>query len=637
MNNQKFLSTVVLALILMLGGVWVAGAQAEYSEAPMLAERVEAGELPPVEERLPENPLVMQVEEIGTYGGAWRRGFLGPSDYNNHTRAVYDALVRFNTTGDQVLPHLIEDLSSNDDFTAWTLDMREGAKWSDGEDFTSEDIMFWYDGVALNEDLSPSLPAWISNSDGSAATFEAPDEYTLVVTYDGPNTAFPLELANKDGADRTVAPFLPAHYMGQFHPDVADADTLDALIDEGGFNDWTELFIARVFPPDNPERPSMAAWVPVEGSNLSSQVFELERNPYYVGVDSEGNQLPYFDTLRFSFFSDWENVNLSAAAGEIDWQQRGISVANLPVFLDQAGAGDYTPTNLPTFGGSQVVFFNMTYEDDQYRGLFEQQDFRQAMSVAIDREAINELVYLGLAEPRQPVPAPYHVYYPGDEVAQLYTEFDQEAASSLLDSVGLDQRDSEGFRTFPNGDRLELVIEGSGEGVYSDMMELVAQDWNDVGVRTDIRLQERSLYFERASGNQHMIGIWGMDTSAFPFSGNPKTDPAYASGIADWGPLWIQWFQSDGAQGVEPPENVKQLRELHEQGRLSNTEAQVEIAQEIYTQWADTLYQIGLVGMTPSFAIVSDNLGNVPEVIANDWPLRTPGNAQPETWFFRSE
>ena len=371
MNARKpFFLAIFAVLLLTLSAAFVAAQDQEFNQAPMFDPLVEAGNLPPVEERLPETPLVMETEEIGEYGGVWRRGFLGPADYNNHTRVVFDALVRYNATGDTVMPHLIEALESNDDLTQWTLDMREGAKWSDGEDFTSEDIMFWYNGVALNEELNASIPSWIQNSDGSAATFEAPDDYTVVVTYDFANAAFPLELANKDGADRTIAPFLPAHYMGQFHPDVAEADALDALISEGGFNDWTELFVARVFPPDNPERPSMAAWVPAEGSNLSSQVFEIVRNPYFVGVDAAGNQLPYLDSVRFSFFSDWENVNLAAAAGEIDWQQRGISVANLPVFLEQADAGGYEPTNLPTFGGAQMVFFNMTYGEEAYRNLF---------------------------------------------------------------------------------------------------------------------------------------------------------------------------------------------------------------------------------------------------------------------------
>jgi peptide/nickel transport system substrate-binding protein len=121
-------------------------AQMQYNEAPMLAERVEAGELPPVEERLPREPLVQEVvEEIGTYGGTLRRGFLGPSDHNNYTRVVYDALVRHAPDGSEVIPHIAKGWESNDDFTQWTVFLREGMKWSDGEPFTADDVMFWYE------------------------------------------------------------------------------------------------------------------------------------------------------------------------------------------------------------------------------------------------------------------------------------------------------------------------------------------------------------------------------------------------------------------------------------------------------------------------------------------------------------
>src|SRR5690606_23608153 len=199
-----------------------------YKEAPMLKELVDAGQLPPVEERLPENPLVIQVtDSIGEYGGVWRRGFLGPSDYNNYVRVVYDGLVRFSPDGSEVQPRLIESWESSDDFTTWTIHMRKGAKWSDGEPFTADDILFWYEDILLNPDLTPSLPKWMKNADGSPVVVSKVDDYTVTWNYASANTTLMMELANQDGGDKFYAVFQPAHYLKQFHAKYANADELN--------------------------------------------------------------------------------------------------------------------------------------------------------------------------------------------------------------------------------------------------------------------------------------------------------------------------------------------------------------------------------------------------------------------------
>jgi peptide/nickel transport system substrate-binding protein len=310
-----------------------------YQEAPILAERVAAGDLPPVEERLPTNPLVVEtVDEIGTYGGVIRRGFLGPADDNNYVRVVYDALVRFDTSGSEVVPHIVESWESSEDFTTWTLQLREGARWSDGEPFTSADILFWYEGVVLNEDLTPAVPAWLQNSDGSVALVEADGDYAVRFTYDRPNTLFLIELTFRDGGDRTIAAFIPRHYLEQFHPDHADEAELASAVRAAGYETWTQLFRQRAISVDNADRPTMAAWVPFE-STVADQEFVLRRNPYYIGVDSAGNQLPYVDEVRFRFFSDAQTLNFAAVAGEFDFQARHINMTNYPVLVQNAERG----------------------------------------------------------------------------------------------------------------------------------------------------------------------------------------------------------------------------------------------------------------------------------------------------------
>src|SRR5215470_18224354 len=275
----------------------------KYKDPPALAEQVKAGQLPPIEKRIPEQPLVVPiVEKTGEYGGVWRRAFLGPADANNYVRIVYDALFRFSPDGAKIEPKIAAGAEASSDFRIWTVLLRKGARWSDGAPFTADDIVFWYKDVLLNKDLTPALPGWIRNADGSPAEVEQIDDYTVRFTYNEPATLFLTALANQDGADRTYAAFLPAHYLRKFHPAYTKKEDLDKLVAAAGFRTWTELFAARNAPPENPERPTMAAWVPA--TRASDQVFTLKRNPYFVGVDPSGNQLPYLDEVRFTFFAD---------------------------------------------------------------------------------------------------------------------------------------------------------------------------------------------------------------------------------------------------------------------------------------------------------------------------------------------
>ena len=283
----RCLRTIPLALLLVLIGT--ASAQpTKFQDAPSLAEQVKAGKLPPVDKRLPADPLVVPVvERTGQYGGVWRRAFLGPADANNYVRVVYDALVRFSPDGAKIEPKIAAGWESSKDFKVWTIKLRQGARWSDGTPFTADDIVFWYQDVLLNKDLTPAIPSWMRNSDGTTATVEKAGPTAVRWTYRQPNTLLLTALANQDGGDRTYATFLPAHYLKKFHPTYAKKEDLDKLVAAAGFKTWTELFAARNAPPENPERPTMAAWAPA--TRVSDQVFTLKRNPYFVGVDPSGN------------------------------------------------------------------------------------------------------------------------------------------------------------------------------------------------------------------------------------------------------------------------------------------------------------------------------------------------------------
>jgi peptide/nickel transport system substrate-binding protein len=278
--------------------------------------------------------------------------------------------------------------------------------------------MFWYEGTVLNADLTASVPVWLANQDGTVGNVVRVDDYTVRFEFDFPYTLFMTEMTFRDGGDATLAAFLPGHYLEQFHPDFADAAELQRQITAAGLTTWTQLFMQRALPISNPERPTMAAWVPYQ-STVSDPIFTLRRNPYYIGVDTAGNQLPYIDEVQFRFFADQQALNFAAVAGEFDFQARHIQMTNYPVLVENAERSGYRVITWPTFGGSDAaVWINQQYTIDPELGeLLANRDFRIALSIGINRDEIRESAFLGLGEIRQPVPAPWHPYYPGDEAA----------------------------------------------------------------------------------------------------------------------------------------------------------------------------------------------------------------------------
>ena len=636
---RRLCSTLLAVLALGLGFVAdSAFAQSKYKESPALAEAVKAGKLPPVDQRLPSDPLVVPVvERVGTYGGVWRRAFLGPADANNYVRVVYDALVRHSPDGGKIEPKIAAGWESSKDFKQWTIKLRPGAKWSDGAPFTADDIVFWYQDVLLNKDLVPAVPSWMKNADGSTAVVEKVSPTAARFTFKQANTLVLTALANADGGDRTYAAFLPAHYLKKFHATYVKKEDLDKLVAGSGFKTWTELFAARNAPPENPERPTMAAWVPA--SRVSDQVFTLKRNPYFVGVDPSGNQLPYLDEVRFTFFADIQALNLAAIAGDFDMQERHIQMTNYPVFKENEKGGKYRVITWATFGGSDaVVQLNQTYKADPDIGkLMATKEFRVALSHAVNRDQIKESVFLGLGEARQGVPPPGHPYYPGDQVAHKYTEYKPEESNKLLDGLGLSKRDGDGTRLMANGKRVVLELSVvPAFGAWPDVAQLIAKDWEKVGVKTVVQIRERALHFRMRDNNELMTEMWNEDTTGFPFTGNAKFDPRN-SPILTLGPLYGRWAETKGKEGVEPPASVKRIMEIVDQARTVSAEQQAKLAQELFRIWVDSIWEIGTVGRTPmvqGVVVTNTKFRNVPTTLGNDWPLRSPGNARPEQFFF---
>lgn len=314
-------------------------------------------------------------------------------------------------------------------------------------------------------------------------------------------------------------------------------------------------------------------------------------------------------------------------------------MGNYPVLKENELAGKYRVITWSTFGGSDAaITFNQTYDKDPVVAeLLQSKDFRVALSYAIDREQIKESVFLGLGEARQPVPAPWHPYYPGDDVAHKYTEYDPDQANALLDGLGLTERDADGFRLNKDGKPFSIEISVVPNFAnWPDVAQLVAADWQKVGVRTIVQVRERAVHFEMRDANEIVTELWNEDTTGFPFTGAPKFDPRSQPGLGI-APLMRQWLQTGGKEGVEPTAEFKRIVEIVDTGKTVGTEEQIALAQELFTLWADQAYEIGTVGLTPlvqGVVVINNDLKNIPESLGNDWPLRTPGNANPEQFYF---
>ena len=377
-----------------------------FAEAPMLAEMVAAGDLPPIEERLPnaEDILVIEpVHEIGKYGGTWYRGFTGPADgQNGHRVAGGDRFVFWNPTNfPEVVPNLAKGWEVSEDGSVITVFLRDGAKWSDGAPFTADDVMFWYENMYQNEELVPVRSPFFNIDDG--AELSKVDDLTIQFSFPTANSLF-LEVLGSSvnvfggpaifGATG-MGGFAPAHYLEQFHPDFAGQDEVDALAAEEGFDDWVAFFKDKNTWQRNPDLPVVTPWkteIPITEPN-----WVLVRNPYYFGVDTAGNQLPYIDRISMGLAENLEVLNLRAIAGEYDYQARHISLANLPVLLENAEEVGYKVYLDPAQHGADGAFqFNLSYDGDpEVSKWIKTADFRRALSIGVDRNQINENYLLG--------------------------------------------------------------------------------------------------------------------------------------------------------------------------------------------------------------------------------------------------
>ena len=594
-----------------------------YGEAPQLAEKVKAGELPTVEERLPKNPLVvLPIKSVGQYGGTWHRGWRGINDFHAFGRIVYDPVLRWpRDPADPVQPGLAEKWEWNDDGTELTLFLREGLKWSDGEPFSVDDIIFWWEDIENDPEITKAPHAeWVVN--GKPMELEKLDDVTIKLKFAGPNgLAETVGLAFHGnqwplGFER-FGFFAPRHYLEQFHPKYNS----DATYEDFEAKAWEY----------NPERPAMTPWTITQWEEGADHMLAT-RNPYYWKVDVEGNQLPYIDEVYFYLVEDETAINTLALAGKIDMQHRAIALSQYPVYQEQAEAGDYHMLLWPQAQASGLTFFpNQSFSDPQYRDLLSNFKFRQALSQAIDRDTLNEVLFLGQAVPQTiSVVKDSALYQP--DIANIYGEFDPELAKALLDEIGLPVG-AGGMRTFEDGTPIQLVIETSyTSGWQLDGIEMVIEWWKAVGLDTRVETMSRDVYWPKACANEVMIGVWSTDRGLVPM-----IDPIYQFPFDErsWmAPAYGIWYKTNGAEGEAPSAELKALMDLYNKFRSTVDPAeQLKIAKELVRQTTMSLSVIQTAGMSPGPVIVKDYFHNVGEDHTSDWLIMTPGTQDPSHYW----
>ncbi|MCT7378201.1 ABC transporter substrate-binding protein [Chelativorans salis] len=633
MSAKRTLAALAMGLISSVSFLTSAHA---FQEAPMLAEKVEAGELPPVDERLPENPTVVEAVEVGQYGGTWQRAYKGPGDRWGPTKLMEERVLKWHQGEDGVLrlvPGYIESYEVNEDSTEFTFTLLKGLKWSDGEPVTTEDVRFWYEDIFLNPEIVPSIDPTFAPG-GKPMEVEIVDEQTFKVKFAEPYVYF-LQILAKDSTgepslDRPSFLF-PKHYLAQFNNKYASQEELDAAAKKFGVSKWQDLWGSKGAVTawwSNPELPVITAWK-IE-KPAPSETVTMVRNPYYYAVDQDGNQLPYIDRIEHKLFQDQESFNLMIVQGQIDMQMRYAEAQDFTFYKENEEKGNYHVGNgIAATTWSLVPNYNM--KDEVLRKLFEEKDFRQALSIAIDRELINELGFSGLAEGRQAAPISGSPYF-REDLETHWTEYDPDIANELLDGLGLAERDSDGFRLRPDGQRLAIVVEAN-DGAYSTVLELIADNLSDVGIELLPRIIDRTQWDSNRDNNEFQVQY-------YPFSrlSIVPADPRLMMGNDSYAHQYYVWYRTKGESGIEPPADHP-IRQVWTAWDKASTAGTVEEADAAVNEMIETFvtegWVIGLVGEQAALAVLSNNFMNFENGKVEDDVTRGVGLSRPQQFWIK--
>ena len=603
-------------------------------EPPALKADVDAGKLPPMAQRLPRVPLVVDINRsdwaIGRYGGELRTLLAKDRDIRMMVVYGYSRLVGYDEKLNLV-PDILESVD-NVDSRVFTLHLRPGHRWSDGQPFTTADFRYFWEDVANNPDLSPfGLPQVLKVRD-RGPRFEVLSETAVRYTWDEPNPQFLPQLA----APSPLYIYRPAHYLRQFHPKYIGLDKAKAQAKEAGARSWAGFHQKKdeQFRFDNPDLPTLEPWI--NTTPLPSTRFVFVRNPYFHRVDKAGRQLPYIDRVLVNI-TDGKLIPAKAGTGDVELQARDLRFDNYTFLKENSKRNQFRVLLWEKGLGSQMALYpNLNVDDPAWRALMRDVRFRRALSLGINRHEINEVVYFGLAvESANTVLQRSPLFRP--EFRAAWARFDVKAANALLDSLGLAQRDARGLRLLPDGRPMEIVVDTAGESTEeTDVLELVRDSWRKLGIALFSRPSVREVFRKRVYSGKSMMTVWSGLNNGIP---TPDMSPNELAPTAQehlqW-PMWGQYFENNRKGGEAPalPE-AKELVDLYESWRRAASSAEREqIWLRMLEIHAQEVFTIGIVTKALQPIVVRNNLRNVPTEGLYSWdPGSYFGMYHPDTFW----
>ena len=604
---------IIFSIILIFSTSYVSA-----GESPLLAKLVKLGKLPPLEERLPPNPIVVKNREIGKYGGTLSIGIKGEKTWFGDPQSAIgpQPLLRYSEDFSKPLPNIARKWEWSNGGKWLTLDLIEGARWSDGEPFTADAIMWWYKNVLTNKEIT-AKPAsrWAPGEEVMGMTKLS--EYKIRYEFKVPHPAIEFDLLHYQGG---MYSWLPAHYSKQFHADFVEKDKLDELVKAEGFDNWVQLFKAKnsicSMMACSEGMPTMD---PYTIEKFSTEYSILKRNPYYWKVDEAGNQLPYIDEVGLYVYTDPEVLKLKAIQGEFDIFGQNSNLEDYPVYKKNAEKAGYNIYNwMLTDAGFMGFQYNLTISDPVKRKIFRDKRFRIASSHAINREEVNETLFFGLVKITNYTAHPATPWY-NEDYAMAHTSYDPELSNKLLDEMGLKDRDSDGYRKMPDGRTLEVKYEGENTQAWARPVEELVQDYlRQVGIKMDIDVKDRELWTKRANSNQIEFSQWVV----VGFTGSMVADPRsfvpwrqsaetvwYGGGEGSW----EAWALTGGTEGEEPPFEVKEIIRLMKEARMEfDQDKKIKLLDQILKIHSEERYGFSILGPVLKPVLVNKNLANVP-------------------------
>ena len=418
----------------------------QFSEAPMLAKWVQAGKLPPVEQRLPPKPVVSKAPEIGSYSDVLAHNIFGGIDYpmnmyhlgqrNGTQLGFFQSLAVWSLDEEPILePDLAESWEFSDDGKVITFHLRPGVKWSDGMPFTIDDILFTYYDVIRNDELVNLQSTGIRRllATGGDTEMVKIDDYTFKIVMTQP---YPTLIEDLFAPGVTTGfHILPKHEMVKVHPKYNPEATLA---------DWQG---ARMPKPN--QRPAvLAPWITV---GALGDKLVCERNPYYWKVDRRGQQLPYFDRFLFKLSTSGSEVALGLISGEIAADLSGFySMMELGLIKQNEARANLQLLVFPEVNRIQTLWLNFDHPDESLRWLFTHPRFQEALSLIMDRDRMAERTAPVMVADRSPLPDVLKERFP--EIAAKYElKDDRDLGLKMLEEIGVVDTDGDGWREFPPG------------------------------------------------------------------------------------------------------------------------------------------------------------------------------------------